>query len=420
MSNSLAVAAATTGLRWILERSLTGAEPGAVSGATVTTLRPQALAKLLTGDDPPAGLNVFCYRITPNHSGALNDLPTRRPDGSLAARPAAALDLHYLITGYGQDAALDDQRLLARAVLGLAVTPSLTRPVIEAALAAYRDQDGLDFLDHVDLAEQPDLVKFAPASLTLEELSKVWGIFGTAYLPSLTYTATMVVLEAQVSARTALPVRARYVGVGPLAPPRLVAVDPEDATVPLCVGSRLLLTGSGLRGEAAGARTLVELGAAEVVPASVAPDRVVVEVPDGVGVGAQLVRVLHRKPPGAGGAPSRVVARSAALPVLVRPRVSIDPDGPGGVLRLRVVPAIRPGQPATVSLNRLSGGSSGAPAWLSYDVPPAAPGTPPRDVVELPAGAVGAGRWLIRIEVAGAESVPSLVGETYGAPAVSR
>ena len=46
---------------------------------------------------------------TPNHAWNLTDLPTRRGDGSLTRRPVAAIDLHYLITAYGDDGAHVDR-----------------------------------------------------------------------------------------------------------------------------------------------------------------------------------------------------------------------------------------------------------------------------------------------------------------------
>lgn len=419
MSNSLAVAATTTCLRWILERSLHSAEPGGVSGATVTTLRPDQLAKLLDGDDPAAGLNIFCYMITPNHAGNLVDLPTRHGDGSLAARPVAAVDLHYLITGYGHDATLDAQRLLARAVLALAVMPTLTRPTIERAVETYRETDGMDFLDDVDLADQADLVKFSPTTLSLEELSKLWGVLGTPYLPSLTYTATMVLLQASVTPRTALPVRARFVGIRAAGPPRLQDVRPQDPALPVVVGSRLLLTGSDLQTTSADHLTVVRVGPVELTPASSTPTQIDIVLTDAVPAGLHPITILHRTLPTAGGGPARVMATSNALAVLLRPTLTVPAPQPDPIV-LQVSPPILGRQPAVVSLTRLSGGSPGEPAWSGFEVPIGAPGTPPRTEVQLPADSVGDGIWLVRIEVAGAVSVPDLVDGTYGAPTVTR
>ncbi len=413
MSNSLAIAAATTGLRWILEQSLGGIEPGAVSEAAVTTLRPDKIADLLTGDDPSTGLNVFCYQIAPNHAWNLHDLPTRGADGALVRRPIAAVDLSYLITGYGNDATLDDQRLLARAVLALSVTPMLTRTVLTEAIDLYSGEDGMSYLDDADLADQPDLVKFAPTTLSLEELSKLWGIFGTQYLPSLTYRASVVLLEAQVSPRTPLPVRQPSIDLRPSGSAILLSAAPADPTQPLSSGSILRLTGSALRGPV----TVLDIGGTEVVPTSVAPTEIELTLDAAVPAGLHLVRVVQRTPAPPAGGPSRIVAASNALPLLIRPTVTVAaPDaGADPPVVLQVSPSIQPGQPVTVSFSRISGGD---PAWTTRSVPPEPPGTAARSSVSVPSP--GVGTWLVQVNVAGADSVPTLVGDAYGAPVVTR
>jgi hypothetical protein len=72
-----------------------------------------------------------------------------------------------------------------------------------------------------------------------------------------------------------------------------------------------------------------------------------------------------------------------------------------------------------VSLGRLSGGADGDPAALSFAVPPLPPGAPAQQTITLDVDAIGAGTWLVRIDVAGVESLPELVDGTYGAPAVT-
>ena len=125
MSNTLAIAAVTSTMRHVLHEALGGAQPGPVGGADVTTYRPAQLSDADTVGNAASGLNVYLYQVTPNHAWNLTDLPTRHGDGSLARRPVAALDLHYLVTAYGDEEALEPQRLLARAALALASTPVL-------------------------------------------------------------------------------------------------------------------------------------------------------------------------------------------------------------------------------------------------------------------------------------------------------
>lgn len=417
MSNSLAIATVTSTLRLVTDRALQAGGPGQVGGARTTTLRPDRIAGLLDADEPSTGVNLFCYQATPNHAWNLTDLPTRNGDGSLARRPVAALDLHYLLTGFGKDETLDDQRLLARAVLGLAVTPVLGRATINEAVEVYGDDDGMGFLVDADLADQPESVKVSPAVMPLEEMARLWATFGTPYLLSLTYTATVVLLEADVRPRTALPVRTRTVGVSAIGPPRVEEVVPEAVEALVGTGSVLVLRGSGLRGPV----TRVRIGPGpDLVPGGdLTSQQVVVTVADTVPAGIHALRVLHRSAAGPpGSAPQRTLATSNAIPVMVRPTVSVEAQ-----TRLRIRPSVQPGQRLSISLGRLSGGDPDDPAWLSVDVAPDPPDAPPRSTFDLATDlddqTLGAGTWLVRVSVDGVESVPTLVAGTYGAPTVT-
>jgi hypothetical protein len=91
MSNFLAIATVTAALRQTLN-AVAGID---VPGAEVTTMRP---------DEPTntdARVNIYLYQVTPNAAWRNADLPTRRNDGGLVQRPQVALDLHYLLTFYG-------------------------------------------------------------------------------------------------------------------------------------------------------------------------------------------------------------------------------------------------------------------------------------------------------------------------------
>ena len=66
------------------------------------------------------------------------------------------------------------------------------------------------FLAASDLDQQPELVKFTPAQLSLDDLSKVWSVFfQTPYALSVAYEATVVLIEGDETPRAPLPVRQR-------------------------------------------------------------------------------------------------------------------------------------------------------------------------------------------------------------------
>jgi hypothetical protein len=409
MSNTLAIAAVTSGLRYLLSRALAGAQPGPVGSAQVTTRRPDRLV-----DDDLGGtfkgVNVYLLQVSPNHAWNLADLPTRRADGQLSRRPVAALDLHYLISCVGDDDELDAQRLLARAVLALAGTPVLTRELIAAAIDEYDDDTGTAFLADADLAEQVEPVKLAPVPQTVEDLSRLWSLLGTPHQLSVTYTATVVLLEADVSPRVALPVRRRSVSVAPIAPPRIASADTDPPHGPVEVGTRLHLRGSGLLGST----TRVRVGPAALTPADgAAPDHLEVTVDATVRAGIHAVRVEHVAV--GVGQPERVTARSNGIPVLVRPQVGVD-SVTADTARLTLTPPLHPGQRAAVGLTSLDPGDPAA-VTIRLDVLP--PGAAPVAAVELSRDGVPDGQWLLRVTVDGAESLPQLDGETYAAPRLS-
>jgi hypothetical protein len=162
VSNHLAIAAVSRALRQVVE----DAAKAAVVGAEVTHVRP--------GGDPAktptTGVNVFLYGVTPNASQRNADLPTRAGGGQLVQRPAAALDLHYLLSFYGEDAELETQRMLGGVVQALHTRATLSRDVLREVAEAD------PWLNASDLADAPEAVRFTPVLLNLEELSKLWAV----------------------------------------------------------------------------------------------------------------------------------------------------------------------------------------------------------------------------------------------------
>ena len=213
MSNHLAIATVTTGL----VRYLQGVVGADVGNAVVTAVRPNGP----NSGVPEVGVNIFLYQATPNVAWRNHDLPTRRPDGSLSQRPQIALDLHYLLTFYGDETLLEPQRILGSAIRALHARPVLTRQEIRSAVAATA------FLAGSDLADEIETVKFTPQPLSLEELSKLWSVlFQTSYTLSMTYDASVVLITAESQLALAQPVLTPVIQVSPhVAPPAPAAPD---------------------------------------------------------------------------------------------------------------------------------------------------------------------------------------------------
>ncbi|MGY1455157.1 Pvc16 family protein [Streptomyces sp. SS8] len=204
MSNALAIATVTQALALLIEHNL---RPEIDMQVAVKTERPPAEAT----DD--ATITVFLYQVTPNTSRRNDDLPTRAPDGTLLRRPAAALDLHYLISAYGNEAELVGQRLIGCVVRTLHEFPVLPGHLIEEA--AQRP-----YLAGGDLTEAVQRVRFTPAQMDIDETSKLWGMLHqTPYSLSVAYQAALVLIEGRGQPVVPRPVQRHMVRALPFGAP---------------------------------------------------------------------------------------------------------------------------------------------------------------------------------------------------------
>lgn len=223
MSNGLAFATVTQALAQLIANNL---RPEIDIAVTVDTRRPPT--------EPPTEptINIFLYQVTPNASMRATDLPTRASDGTLLKRPAAAMDLHYLISAYGEESELVGQRLIGSVVRTLHEIPMLPKDVIEEA--ARRP-----YLAGSDLAESLQRVRFTPTQMDVDETSKLWGmLYQTPYVLSVCYQGSLVLIEGREQPVPAKPVERPTVRVLPFGapgapePPTLPGADPERSEEP--------------------------------------------------------------------------------------------------------------------------------------------------------------------------------------------
>jgi hypothetical protein len=204
MSNALAIAHVTQALALLIEANL---QPEIDMAVKVEPRKPSA--------DPPAEptITVFLYQVTPNTSQRNNDLPTRASDGTLLKRAAAALDLHFLISAYGEESELVGQRLIGSVVRTLHEIPVLPKDIIE--LAGEKP-----YLAGSDLAEAAQRVRFSPTVMDIDETSKLWGMLHqTPYTLSVVYQAALVFIEGRETPVPAKPVERSAVRVLPFGAP---------------------------------------------------------------------------------------------------------------------------------------------------------------------------------------------------------
>ena len=273
MSTALAIAGVTTVLRDLLNDGLVNRNISGVLGSsvTVTVLAPDRVVP--SGGAEASQLNLFLYGVTPNPGWRNEALPSR--DGAGRARltnPPLALDLHYLLSAYsGGD--LHAEILLGYAMQLLHEMPVLTREAIRTALnpspvVAPNLPPVLRALAESGLAEQIELIKLTPQYLNTEEVSKLWSATLSHLRPSVAYSASVVLIQAERPARTPLPVLTR----GPVNPvtgrETGIAVQPGmESAVPLltaavpplrqpvaAIGDTVLLQGQMLDGTARSVR----------------------------------------------------------------------------------------------------------------------------------------------------------------------
>lgn len=312
MSNFLAIATVTAALR----QTLNAAVRIDVLGAEVTTKRPDAP----TNAGPH--VNIYLYQVTPNAAWRNADLPTRRTDGGLVQRPQIAIDLHYLLTFYGDEEKLEPQRLLGSVVRTLHARSVVTRQVIRETIA----NPLFSFLASSNLDDEAELVKLTPTPLSTEELSKLWSVFfQTPYALSIAYQGTVVLIESEETLKETLPVRERSLYVVPFRQPAIEqVVSQEGADLPIVSGSTLKITGRQLRGDV----TQVRVGGIEVTPApeQITDTEINLQLPSGLQAGVQGVQVTHQmlmgKPPTPHpGVESNVVA-FVLCPIIAPPTVA--------------------------------------------------------------------------------------------------
>jgi hypothetical protein len=210
MSNSLAIATTTVALSAIAKGGL-----GEVSGAKVTTVRPDEKTAPLAEPE----VNIFLCQVTQNAALANEDLPTRAPGGDLRRRPQIALDLSYVVSFYGNERTLEPQRLLGGTVAALHAHPLVDEATIQAIVqeaAAATLEEPARYLAKTDLAAQLQRVAFAPLSLDLEQLSRLWSVlFRVPYVLSVAYKASVLLIEAPLAAKQARRVEKSKLAVSP-------------------------------------------------------------------------------------------------------------------------------------------------------------------------------------------------------------
>jgi len=433
MSNALAIAAVSAVLKDLLNNGLIDHNiSGTLSGPVkVTMLSPD---RVKIGDDEKAQLNLFLYQVTPNPGWSNVGLPSRDDQGARLTNRPLALDLHYLLTAYGEKD-FDSEVLLGYAMQLLHEMPVLTRAAIRSALGPGPVSNPNPPVDGAiippgpfsasDLADQIEQIKISPQGLSTEEMSKLWSAIAAHYRPTAAYHVSVVLIESSKSTKTALPVRSRNVYVLPFEQPFIekVASDaPSDADPRITSSSTLVLTGRNLKGEV----TLVRLGDLELPPPplTISGSEISFALSSltSLRAGVQTVQVVHQLPLGDNNPklPHRGF-ESNAVAFMLQPTITLTSpvvSHPGttvngvtvfdATLAVNFVPNVGRTQRATLLLNEIPAGSTGPARAYSFPAP-ANNGITNQDpdtaTISFTVDGMRAGDYLVRVQVDGAQSL---------------
>jgi len=432
MSTALAIASVTAVLKDLLNNGVVDHNLAPLVGdVKVTALSPDRID--VEDNNETSQLNLFLYQVSQNAGWRNVALPSRDSRGARVTNPPLALDLHYLLTAYGEKD-LHTEILLGYGMQILHETPVLARDAIRRALSPL-PQSPLEIgqlppqmqaLFESGLAEQVEQLKIIPQTISTEEISRLWTAFQARYRPSAVYQVSVVLIESRNGVvRSALPVRDRNIYAVPFRQPVIEQVqsrpDPSEQAKPdqpILHDHQLVLVGRGLRGE----DTRVQIDGQEIVPAAadVEDARLAFQLPAGLLAGVKGVQVVHFRPMGTPLEPHRGVV-SQAVAFVLRPHIETPPNvdsNPGsnadvrsGTVELTVLPEVGRDQRVLLLLNEIDQPAGQLPGAYSFQrtspyqlfMPPLAPPETTGTVL-IPFVDVKPGKYLVRLQVDGAES----------------
>lgn len=400
MSNHLAIATVTA----TLQRTLQNAIQMDVEGGQVTTLKPGNIGN----GTPEKGVNLFLYQVALNPLRQnTSELRFRNRKGEAAKKSRTALDLHYMISFYGNDNNLEPQRLMGSVVRALTDSAMVTAEMLRYTI---RDSS-FSYLSTSDLMEQIEEIQFTPLDLSLEDLSKAWSVFFQApYNLSVAYQASVIMIEGDRTGSKPLPVRqpnTTFLGTFPNQPHIQQVTAANDRYDYIFANSEIRIVGKYLDH----GQTQVRLNDLVVAPKAIAKDEIIVDLKTlpryALQAGIMGTRVVHGGGQGKLGAPGSLAIESNVFPVVLRPQiVQVDyqnQEGEGqemreGALHITLDLTVGETQKAIVALNEWS---VAQPENYLFAVPPR---TENSANLTVPIRGVKPGQYLIRVQVDGAES----------------
>jgi len=219
-------------------------------------------------------INLYLYLVAENAHLKNQEIPGEGYPGDYG-HPPLSLNLHYLLTAYGEKETAEDSDLFAQQLLGDAMR------VMHDFAIITPDMGILD----PSLVGEFERIKITLHPSSVEELAKIWTALPKAnFRRSAAYEVSVVQIESALPRRRPLPVKKRRLRMSIQRRPQITSIYrtpsvPDDPVgdAQAAVTQSLTIEGSALRGK----KTWVKLGGLE--PIGVTPlsgTKIQIAVPD--------------------------------------------------------------------------------------------------------------------------------------------
>ena len=270
MSASTAIGMVSESLKELLEEEM--------------SVTPAAPVTLLAPDEAGANrrINMFLYKVEENSFLKNKDWEVSASDPSRITPPPLSLNLYYLMTPHAvndiQTGNTSSHEILGDAMRVLHQFPAIPSEHLAAGLSDAREQ-----------------IKIMQIPVDMDEISKIWSTFNTAYRLSVAYEVAVVQLDLAEDAAQDMPTRISAVGVpdvsSPMSIPMVTSISPTSGPI----ATIITISGENLSGW----KAYVDIGDQRVSDGvDIEADSFEVNVPMELAAGFHRLRVdiskLHR------------------------------------------------------------------------------------------------------------------------------
>jgi hypothetical protein len=408
VSTAVAPAAAIYVVAQMLDQGISNANLSALFGGPALTTC-QSPDQVPIEADETDHLNLFLYGVSMNSGWRNVELPMRDTAGNRTGRPPLPIDLHFMMSAYGQSD-YHPEILLGIGMQVLHETPFLDRTYISQTFSAPSSNLTTALATSL-LDQQIEQIKISPHDLSADDLYKLWSAFGSKCRPSAAYVATVVLIDSKAPLVSAPPVLAYNIDVLAYIRPQISSITPAIFALPAWpVTQMLTLAGQGLTG--AGTLALFNGTTSAPLVAANAPNTVTVTVPASLQPGVNLVSIVRDV--AIGPPPDKLVGASDPAAFIIQPSVGTIAPTPlgGGALSfaVAVAPPCGSQQTASLLLDQLGVPPATANHYRLDALPENVAGSTITFTSDTTASGneIVSGTYLVRLDIDDAQSVPQL------------